>query len=138
MRKLIRNRKGQGLVEYGLIIAGVALMAAVGISVFGHKVSDMISAVAVILPGAHTGDNGPIVSGHLIETTDARHGHANHPGRHGMLSGNGTGRLGSECARVTAANGLDGLITETVGPPPNSVVMPTVTCCRGSDRYEDR
>ena len=66
-----RNRKGQGLVEYALIIAGVALIAAVGISVFGHKVSDMIDAVAVILPGADTGDNGPISSGHLIETTDA-------------------------------------------------------------------
>ena len=74
MRKLIRNRKGQGLVEYALIIAGVTLIAAVGISVFGHKVSDMIDAVAVILPGAHTGDNGPIQSGHLIETTDASAG----------------------------------------------------------------
>ena len=47
MRKLIRNRKGQGLVEYALIIAGVTLIAAVGISVFGHKVSDMIDAVAI-------------------------------------------------------------------------------------------
>ena len=27
MRKLIRNRKGQGLVEYALIIAGVARSA---------------------------------------------------------------------------------------------------------------
>ena len=62
-RKLIRNRKGQGLVEYALIIAGVTLIAAVGISVFGHKVSDLIAAVAAILPGAHTDDNGPIVSG---------------------------------------------------------------------------
>ena len=59
MRKLIRgrNRKGQGLVEYALIIAGVALIAAVGISIFGHKVSDMIGAVAMILPGAHPDDN---------------------------------------------------------------------------------
>ena len=28
MRKLIRNRKGQGLVEYALIIAGVTLVPA--------------------------------------------------------------------------------------------------------------
>ena len=28
LRKLIRNKKGQGLVEYGLIIAGVALISA--------------------------------------------------------------------------------------------------------------
>ena len=72
MRKLIRgrNRKGQGLVEYALIIAGVALIGAVGISIFGHKVSDMISAVAMILPGAHPDDNAAIVSGKLIETTN--------------------------------------------------------------------
>ena len=68
MRKLIRNRKGQGLVEYALIIAGVALIGIVGITMFGHKVADLIGTVAYILPGAHTGDNAPIVSGHLIET----------------------------------------------------------------------
>jgi Flp pilus assembly pilin Flp len=68
MKKLIRNRKGQGLVEYALIIAGVALIGIVGITMFGHKVADLIGTVAYILPGAHTGDNAPIVAGHLIET----------------------------------------------------------------------
>ena len=52
MRKLIRNRKGQGLVEYALIIAGVALIGIVGITMFGHKVADLIGTVAYILPGA--------------------------------------------------------------------------------------
>ena len=76
MRQLVhgRNRKGQGLVEYALIIAGVALICAVGISIFGHKVSDMVNATAVILPGAHTDDNGAIVSGKLIETTSGVNG----------------------------------------------------------------
>ncbi len=50
MRKLIRNRKGQGLVEYALIIAGVALIGIVGITMFGHKVADLIGTVAYILP----------------------------------------------------------------------------------------
>ena len=68
MRKILRKRRGQGLVEYALIIAGVALIAAVGVSLFGHKVSDMIATVAAILPGAHSDDNAPISSGHLIET----------------------------------------------------------------------
>ena len=68
MRKLIRNRKGQGLVEYALIIAGVALIGIVGITMFGHKVADLIGTVAAILPGAHTDDNAPIVAGHLIQT----------------------------------------------------------------------
>ena len=66
---LQRNRKGQGLVEYALIIAGVALIAAVSIAIFGHKVSDLISATATVLPGAHSDDNAPIQSGKLIETT---------------------------------------------------------------------
>ncbi|MCA9210807.1 MAG: class III signal peptide-containing protein [Planctomycetales bacterium] len=71
LRKMFRSKKGQGLVEYGLIIAGVALICAAAISVFGHKTSDLISAVATILPGAHADDNGPMVSGKLIETTGA-------------------------------------------------------------------
>jgi len=74
MFKLFRNKKGQGLVEYGLIIAGVALIAAASISVFGHKVTDLIAATATILPGAHGDDNGPITSGKLIETTGADSG----------------------------------------------------------------
>jgi Flp pilus assembly pilin Flp len=71
LRKFFGNKKGQGLVEYGLIIAGVALICAAAISVFGHKTSDLISAVATIIPGAHADDNGPIISGKLIETTGA-------------------------------------------------------------------
>lgn len=74
MRKMLRNKKGQGLVEYGLIIAGVALISAAAVSVFGHKTSDLISATAAILPGAHADDNGPITSGSLIETTSAEDG----------------------------------------------------------------
>ena len=69
--RLRRDKKGQGLVEYALLIAGVALISAAAVSIFGHKTSDMIAAVAAILPGAHPGDNGAIQSGHLIETAPA-------------------------------------------------------------------
>ena len=41
MRKFFSNKKGQGLVEYGLIIAGVALVCAAAISLFGHKTADL-------------------------------------------------------------------------------------------------
>ena len=71
LRKFFGNKKGQGLVEYGLIIAGVALICAAAISVFGHKTSDLIAAVATVLPGAHDDDNGPMTSGKLIETSAA-------------------------------------------------------------------
>lgn len=72
LRKLFSNKKGQGLVEYGLIVAGVALVCAATVSIFGHKTNDLIAAMAVVIPGAHSDDNGPIASGRLIETTDPR------------------------------------------------------------------
>src|SRR5207249_1368582 len=67
--RLRRDKRGQGLVEYGLIIAGVALVTAAAISLFGHKTNQIVSAVAAILPGAHQDDNAPIAAGKLIETT---------------------------------------------------------------------
>lgn len=69
MIKLFNDKKGSALVEYGLLIAGVALVSAAAVSVFGHKTNDLISATATVLPGAHDDDNGPIVSAKLIETT---------------------------------------------------------------------
>ena len=69
MNKLLKNKKGSALVEYGLLIAGVALVSAAAVSVFGHKTNDLVSATAAILPGAHSDDNGPIVSSKQIETT---------------------------------------------------------------------
>jgi len=63
------RRRGAALVEYGLIIAGVALVSAAAISIFGKKTSDMIGTAAAILPGATAADNGSIRSGRLIETT---------------------------------------------------------------------
>lgn len=69
MIKLLQNKKGSALVEYGLLVAGVALVSAVSVSIFGHKTNDLLAATATILPGAHDDDNGPIVSAKLIETT---------------------------------------------------------------------
>lgn len=69
MLKLLRNKKGSALVEYGLLISGVALVSAAAVSVFGHKTNDLVAATAAILPGAHDDDNGAIVSAKLIETT---------------------------------------------------------------------
>jgi Flp pilus assembly pilin Flp len=71
LKKLFRCRRGAALIEYGLLIAGVALMSAAAVSIFGSKTNDLISATASVLPGAHPGDNAPIRSGQLIETTTA-------------------------------------------------------------------
>ncbi len=94
-----QKRKGQSLVEYALIIAGVALIGTVGITMFGHKVADLIGTVAAILPGAHTDDNAPIVAGHLIETDN------NGPG----------GSIEISPTDITAANGTDRINANLLG-----------------------
>ena len=113
MRKLFSNKKGQGLVEYGLIIAGVALISAAAVSVFGHKTSDLISAVATILPGAHADDNGAITSGKLIETTGGDAG-AIALDAATIASSNGTSRLGNNVLGGTddSTDGFGGLVLE--------------------------
>ena len=68
MFKLLRSKKGAALAEYSMLVAGIMLVGAAAVSVFGHKTSDMMGATAAILPGAHADDNGPIVSGKIIET----------------------------------------------------------------------
>lgn len=57
------------MIEYGLLIAGIALIAAVSVSIFGNKTADLIAAVATVIPGSSGDDNLPIINGHLIETT---------------------------------------------------------------------
>ena len=66
-----RKIEGAALVEYGLLIAGVALVATAAVSIFGHKTSDLVASVATVLPGAHSDSNSPMLSGNLIETTPA-------------------------------------------------------------------
>lgn len=71
LKKILKSKKGAALVEYGLLIAGVALVSAAAVSIFGHKTNELISGIATVLPGAHQDDNAPINAGQLIETTDA-------------------------------------------------------------------
>ena len=74
INKARRSKRGAALVEYGLIVAGVALVAAVAVSVFGSKTAGMIAASAHVLPGANAADNGPIEVGHVIQTKDTGQG----------------------------------------------------------------
>jgi len=41
----LRNEAGQGLVEYGLIIALVAVAAVIGVSAFGEKTAGLVKGV---------------------------------------------------------------------------------------------
>ena len=116
LKRLFRSRKGAALVEYGLLIAGVALIAAGAVSVFGHKTSDLIGTVAAVIPGAHTDDNNPIMSGKLIETTLGS-GAAGSSGIaidfSGIAASTGIDRLGNNVGGTgSSGNGVDGLVVE--------------------------
>lgn len=64
-----RNRKrGAALVEYGLLVAGVALTTAAAVSILGHKTNDLIGTVAGALPSSNESDVGQILGGRLIAT----------------------------------------------------------------------
>jgi pilus assembly protein Flp/PilA len=117
-KRLLKNRKGAALIEYGLLIGGIALISAGAVSIFGHKTSDIIGTVAAIIPGAHVDDNAPIISGKLIETTTS-------VGQNGTGTANGlavdfqgiattTGdRLGVNVGgQAASGDGVDGLILE--------------------------
>lgn len=111
LRKLFRDRKGQGLVEYALLVAGIAMVGITAVSLIGHKTGDMLGTAAAILPGAHTDDNGPVTSGHLIETaTDANGGIAVDVAT--ITTNVGTARLGSNLF-ANSTSGEGGLIVET-------------------------
>ncbi len=69
MRKLFRNKKGQGLVEYGILVGGIALVCLAATAMLGHKTNDLIAVVTAVLPGAHNEAALPIVSGKLVKTT---------------------------------------------------------------------
>lgn len=96
VRRLRRNEKGAALVEYALVIAGVALIGAAAVSIFGNKVTDMLATAAAILPGAQADDNAPIVSGRIIETS---------PNVAGFDEGNSATGIGLDVNAITQSNG---------------------------------
>lgn len=114
VRAIVRNKKGAALVEYSLLVAGVALIGAAAVSVFGHKTTDLMAAVAAVLPGAHADDNAGIVSGKLIETTVGAAGAPIALDMAGIIAGAGTERMGINTlgAVANAANPLSGLVVE--------------------------
>jgi|SRR5688572_25902790 pilus assembly protein Flp/PilA len=96
LARRLRSEKGASLVEYALIVAGVTLIGAAAVSVFGHKVTDMLGTATAVLPGAHAEDNAPIVSGRTIETS------TNTPGFDG---GNSSTGIGLDINAITQSNG---------------------------------
>ncbi|MCX7745534.1 MAG: Flp family type IVb pilin [Clostridia bacterium] len=46
MRKLMKNEKGQGMVEYGLIISLIAVAVIAALVVLGPKIATLFNTVA--------------------------------------------------------------------------------------------
>lgn len=115
LKRLLKNKRGAALVEYGLLVGGVALISAGAVSLFGHKTSDIIGTMAAILPGAHNNDNGPVQSGHLIETAAVGTSGSIAVDFATIVSETNQSRLGLNVAggTVGAVNGIDGLIVES-------------------------
>lgn len=65
-----RTCRGQVLLEYGIALAGFALVALVAIAVFGAKTAGQVEIVTSTAPGAHPGDNGPTDAGFLVPLRD--------------------------------------------------------------------
>lgn len=63
VRAKMKSRRGQGLVEYIVIVAAVAMISLVAVSMFGSKVADQYAIGAGMLPGAYPEDNLPITTG---------------------------------------------------------------------------
>lgn len=104
LKSLKNSRKGAALVEYGLVIAGVAMVGAAAVSVFGTKAGGMVATTAAVIPSANIEDNGTIVVGRSIETTNA-----------GQLAFAAMNQDGFRLASSIGDSGLGDLITDPDG-----------------------
>lgn len=102
-----KNRRGQGLVEYIIIVAAVALIALVAVSVFGHKVADQYAIGAGMLPGAHSEDNIPIATGGFADTQV----------NNGAIQGNGQVSWDSVTGNADGDGELENNVTAAGGGP---------------------
>jgi len=51
VKRLIQRREGQGMAEYGLILALVAVVAIIGIAVLGPRLQSLFQSIASHLVG---------------------------------------------------------------------------------------
>ena len=73
MKKTHRNakaRRGQGLIEYIIIVASIAFISLLAVGIFGHKIADNYAIAAGLLPGAHDEDIAAIDTGSFVGKTE--------------------------------------------------------------------
>ena len=96
-----KNRRGQALVEYIIIVASVAFISMVAVSIFGHKVADQFAIGAGLLPGAHAEDNQAILTGEFAGFDDET----------GVNSGNGAVSWGDITGNTTVGEMENNVVT---------------------------
>lgn len=105
IKNILRSRKGQSLVEYGILVGGVALVCLAAVAIFGHKTNDLIAVTAATLPAAHEEDAGAIVSGQLVATEASPSGALRLAATPGSMEANlGLGELDSLVVEAGDAN----------------------------------
>jgi pilus assembly protein Flp/PilA len=62
-----RSRRGAALVEYGLLVAGVAVVALAAVAILGGRVSGLFATSAAVLPGVQA-EQTPIQAGQFVQT----------------------------------------------------------------------
>lgn len=67
MKNALRNKKGQGLAEYAVILVGVTVVSLGALSTLGHNVGDLLASTAAILPGSQPEWDQQVYVGELIE-----------------------------------------------------------------------
>jgi pilus assembly protein Flp/PilA len=104
----LRSKKGAAMVEYALLVAGIAIVAVAAVSILGHKTSDLIATSATIIPGVDELDNQPIASGRLIETDQLGPGGEITVDIPDIVANSGTQRMGANIGDTSAV--LDTLV----------------------------
>lgn len=109
-----RNRRGQGLVEYIIIVAAVAMISLVAVSIFGHKVADQYAIGAGMLPGAHAEDNVPIATSEYAESVADANGNNTGNGRVSWagITGNVTAGEMKNNVIVGGSNAADSFVAD--------------------------
>ena len=64
----LRNESGAALAEYGLLLAGVAMVSMLAVAVLGTKVGGLIGSVATMIPGNTEDLDAPVLVGKMLET----------------------------------------------------------------------
>lgn len=88
----LRDETGAALAEYGLLLAGVALVSMLAVSVLGHKVGGLVGSVATMIPGSTQDLDAPVLVGKMLETETKD------------VNGDGVNEITFPLARVTHQN----------------------------------